>query len=148
MMSMRFTILNSSRKRAPEFSAGRQKKKFLILAISEIATLTLLALLVLHFRSLSDPALIASGLLAVFGAISVIIRKSAIYAQFVFLVSLLCIELILLADIVPFTIQLSALSLSSSLAFPIIFIALDLAVLWWVVARGIFIDVNAEMTDE
>lgn len=145
---MRFTLLNPSRKRAPDFSAGRQKKKFLILAVSEIAALTLLALLVFHFRSLSDPALIASALLVAFGAISIIIRKSAVYAQFVFIVSLLCIELILLADVVPFIIEFSSLRVSSSVVFPAIFIALDLAVLWWVVARGIFIDVNAEMADE
>lgn len=145
---MRFTSLSPSRTRAPDFSDLRQKKKFLILAVSEITALTLLALLVLHFRSLSDPALIVSALLVAFGAISVILRKSAVYAQFVFIVCLLGIELILLADVVPFIIEFASLQVSTSVVFPAIFITLDLAVLWWVVARGIFIDVNAEMTDE
>ena len=145
---MRFTSLNPSRKRVPEFSAKRQKKKFVLLAISEIATLTLLALLLFHYRSIADPALLASALLVALGAVVVIIRKSAVYAQFVFLVCLLGIELILLADVVPFPIEFSDLSVSSAIAFPILFVIIDLAALWWIVARGIFIDVDAEMRDE
>ncbi len=148
MMPMRFTSLHPTRKRAPSFTAKRQKNNFLVLAISEITSLALLALLLVHYRSISDPALIASALLVAFGAVSVIIRKSVVYAQFVFLVCLLGIELILLADVVPFNIELSAMSVSSSIVFPAVFIILDLAVLWWVIARGIFIDVDAELRGE
>ncbi len=148
MMPMRFTILTPSRRHDPNFTARRQKKKFLIFAVSEISTLVLLALLLFHFRSLSDPALIASAIIVAFGAVSILIRKSATYAQFIFMLSLLAIELIVLSDVAPFTIELLTIPVSSAALFPALFIPLDIVVIWWVIARGIFIDVDEELRDE
>ena len=137
---MLFTFLNTRRKAAPDFTARQRKARFIILAISEISLLALLLLLLVHFMPSFDLNLLLAGLVMAFGLLSLVVRKSSSHALLIFLFSLIGIELVLLSDLPPYSLNVLSWSFPSSAFLPLAFVLLDLAVAVWVMTHGLFID--------
>ena len=141
---MRFTFLNTNRKKAPDFTARQQKTRFIILAISEISVLVLLLLMLLHFMPVANLNLLIGGVIICFGLLSLAVRKSSSHALLILLFSLIGIEFILLSDLTPFSIDLVSLHFPSQIFLPPLFVLVDLAAAWWILTRGLFVDTETQ----
>ena len=133
---MRFTLLDPGKK-SPSFELGRSRSVFLSIAAAEIALLMLMVLLFIKLRTVVDAPILISVMIIIIGVFTYFARQSTILAQTVLMFCVLALEINLYMDLPPTQLQYYSLKANSTDLLPFIFVAIDIALAWWILARGI-----------
>ena len=143
---MRFTLINS-KKKSPFFSLGRNRDVFIILAAAEIALLMLMLLLFVKLRTMVDAPLLISAMLIVMGVFTYFARQSVTLAQSVLIFCVLALQIIFYVDLQPVQWQYFDLKINTNDVLPICFVVFDIAMVGWVLSRGIRVGEEERLED-
>ncbi|MDE1798689.1 MAG: hypothetical protein KGH63_04780 [Candidatus Micrarchaeota archaeon] len=120
---------------APMYSRKRHRQVFLTMAAAELTLLCVLIISFIRYRLQFDLIELAAGLMVVLALGSWLVRHSVVLAQVILFLSLISLELFLLAD-PPFqSFRLAGIIKITSDLLPALYLAVDVAVLWYFLLR-------------